>query len=226
MTASSPHNRNSAAPVFQVNKGVNPYYYVELATDSSLFVYGNTGRTSNNWYATWAERLTAPTWQIPVSVWGLLKNASRIYYRIGSTSSAGTGWNDLKMSFYDTEVAYAPFIELQNSSGSGGTGNSGSNPGGNNNSGSASANSLSGSVGLGGVNRPGDVSLIQRLLNEISDADGGAMNSPLGVDGAYGSMTLNAIRRFQTRQEFVASGLVKQNSSCLHMMLNKSGREK
>lgn len=226
MTAPSPYNRNSTAPVFQVNKGANPYYYVELATDSSLFVYGNTSRTSNNWYATWAERLTAPTWQIPVSAWGLLKNAPRIYYRVGSTSSAGNGWNDLKVSFYDAEVASAPFIELQNSAGSGGTGNSGSNPGGNTNPGSASGNSLSGSVGLGGVNRPEDVALIQQLLNEISDADGGAMNSPLGVDGAYGSMTLNAIRRFQTRQEFVAGGLVKQNSSCLHMMLNKSGREK
>ncbi len=225
MTAPSPYSRNSTAPVFQVNKGANPYYYVELATDSSLFVYGNTNRTANNWYATWAERLTAPTWQMPGSAWNLLKNAPRIYYRVGSTSSTGTGWNDHKVSFYDTEAANAPSIELQNPVSAGGSGNPGSNPSGGSNPIPASTNSLSGSVGLGGVNRPEDVALIQQLLNEISDTDGGSMNSPLGVDGAYGSMTLNAIRRFQTRQEFVVSGLVKQNSSCLHMMLNKSGRE-
>ncbi|GAA4440108.1 hypothetical protein GCM10023091_23240 [Ravibacter arvi] len=233
MSATTPYNRtNTTPPTFQVNKGANPYYYVELSTDPSYFVYGNTQRNNSNWYATWAERLSAPTWQMPGSAWNQLKNAQRIFYRVGSTSNGGNGWDNLLVSFYDSDVNNAPFIELQNSDvNSGGSNGANGSANGSNGTtdpgtnGSVSYNSLNGSVGNGGVNRQEDVMLIQQLLNEINDADGGSLASPLQEDGRYGTMTLNAIRRFQTKQEFVATGLVKQNSSCLHMLLNKANRE-
>lgn len=111
MSAPSVLNRQGAAPVFQVNKGANPYYYIELATDYNLFTYGSTGRNSNNFFATWGERFTTPLYQVPDAVWSCLKNAEKIYYKVGSTSSQVGAWDNLKMSF--DNVSEAPFITLQ-----------------------------------------------------------------------------------------------------------------
>ncbi|MEI9947374.1 MAG: caspase family protein [Chitinophagaceae bacterium] len=220
MSASPTYNRQGSAPVFQINKGSNPYYYVELATDKNLFTYNNTARNSNNWFATWGNRFTAATYQIPDSVWNAMKNAERIYYRIGTTSSQAPGWNDLKVSFFDSENTNAPYITLQDTSAGSGNGSGSTSSG----SIMSTTNSISESVGSGGNNRAGDVRTIQQLLNEIRDSDGGSAAIPLSVDGDCGSNTIAAIRRFQTKQEFTVSGLIKSNSSLLHMLLNKSGR--
>lgn len=223
MSASSPYNRQNNAPVFQVNKGSNPYYYVELSTDNSLFTYGNTNRNANNWFATWGDRFTASTYQIPDAVWNKFKSADRIYYRIGSTSSPVGGWNDLKVSFLNDNYAAAPYIALQDAMVTSSNGSNGSSS--SNGNGGTTAEDIHGSVGAGGTNQPDDVRTIQQLLNEISDADGGSSTSPLSVDGVCGNNTISAIRRFQSKQEFAGTGLVKVSSSLLHMLLNKSGHQ-
>ena len=56
---------------------------------------------------------------------------------------------------------------------------------------------VKGSVGLGGLNRPTDVELVQRLLNAVPSAKGGPLPI-LDVDGQCGPLTCGAIRRFQT----------------------------
>jgi hypothetical protein len=58
---------------------------------------------------------------------------------------------------------------------------------------------ISGSVGEGGVNRAADVRTIQEMLNKALPAWGGP-TPKLDVDGACGSLTKNAIRRFQQVQ--------------------------
>ena len=84
---------------------------------------------------------------------------------------------------------------------------------------------INGSVGSGGTNQSEDVKTVQQLLNIINDADGGSATRPLEVDGSCGDNTISAIRRFQAKQEFSGTGLIKTNSSVLHMLLNKSGKE-
>lgn len=54
--------------------------------------------------------------------------------------------------------------------------------------------SIFGSVGLGGINRSGDVRTVQELLNRRTSRLG---LPPLRVDGAIGGKTADAIRRFQ-----------------------------
>jgi len=66
---------------------------------------------------------------------------------------------------------------------------------------------LTGSVGVGGANRKADVTLVQRLLNGVPAARGGA--SPgLDTDGICGPLTGNAIRRFQQANACPADGRI------------------
>ena len=55
------------------------------------------------------------------------------------------------------------------------------------------------SVGLGGANDPPDISEVQRLLDAVPAAQGGATPS-LSVDGICGPATQAAILRFQKTQ--------------------------
>ncbi len=228
MTTSPGYNRQDPAPVFQVNKGSNPYYYVEFSTDNSLFTYNNSNRIffgnpdgkTPNWFATWGDRFTASTYQLPDNVWNTLKNAEKIYYRIGSTSSPSGAWNDLKVSFYGEDYPTAPSITLSDTRSRSGNGSAGSRP-----DAFISSASIHGSVGSDGTNQLDDVKTVQQLLNEIKDSDGGSATAPLSVDGHCDPDTIAAIRRFQNKQEFAGTGLIKINSSLLHMLLNKSGRE-
>jgi hypothetical protein len=61
------------------------------------------------------------------------------------------------------------------------------------------ARSISGSVGLGGVNRKSDSMTVQELLNNVSPEDGGP-SPPLKVDGLPWQKTIAAIKKFQTAQ--------------------------
>lgn len=54
-------------------------------------------------------------------------------------------------------------------------------------------------VGLNGINRPDDVVEIQKALNRVPPAQGGA-DPELTVDGLCGPMTRGAIRTFQAKQ--------------------------
>ncbi len=56
---------------------------------------------------------------------------------------------------------------------------------------------LTASVGrMGGVNRPDDVTKVQKLLNKVPLTEGGP-KVPLAVDGICGQKTIGAIQRFQ-----------------------------
>lgn len=58
------------------------------------------------------------------------------------------------------------------------------------------AKSISASVGLHGVNRDGDVRVVQQLLNQVPSTFGGA--APLlEIDGKCGPLTIGAIQKFQ-----------------------------
>lgn len=62
-----------------------------------------------------------------------------------------------------------------------------------------SITTLTASVGrMGGVNRPDDVTKVQRLLNKVPVTEGGP-KAPLAVDGLCGPKTINAIQTFQLR---------------------------
>jgi hypothetical protein len=53
----SPWKKSDGAPLFQVNKGGNPLYYIELATDRNLFNRDANGgnRTEFNFYASYND---------------------------------------------------------------------------------------------------------------------------------------------------------------------------
>jgi len=61
-----------------------------------------------------------------------------------------------------------------------------------------------GSVGQGGKNNPGDVRLIQRLLNDVAGRGG----ELLKVDGMAGPKTIAAITRFQEKVTGQADGRI------------------
>ena len=58
------------------------------------------------------------------------------------------------------------------------------------------AKSISASVGQNGVNREGDVRVVQQLLNQVPSTFGGPVPL-LDIDGKCGPLTIGAIQRFQ-----------------------------
>jgi hypothetical protein len=80
--------------------------------------------------------------------------------------------------------------------------------------------SISGSVGLGGKNRPDDVRAIQQALNDFSVAEGGP-SPQLAVDGLVGPKTLAAIRKFQSHHLGFSDGRVDPGGPTLSK-LNRS----
>jgi len=228
ITGPSTWNANALAPTFAIDKGSNPKYYVELALDNKLFNYSQFGsqRKDNvNFYATWNDPstnyalLTNDCFQIPVAVWNAFKNASRIYYRMGT--AVDTTWNGLMTTINDSDYANAPYFDLI-ASGS----DSGSNNTDNNNSGDGMDNSsdeehISDSVGNGGANKAVDVRIVQDLLTRISDGDGGSSN--ISVDGQNGPKTMAAIRKFQRANELTESGLVRKDGGTATLLYIQSG---
>jgi metacaspase-1 len=106
------------APSFTVSTGSNRYYIFEAATQPELFDLTNHGleRTSQNFYGTWNDpnvpsRLTATSFTLPQNVWDRLKQAERIYYRIGTTSSL-TGWDNYQVSTSESQTHLAPFLTI------------------------------------------------------------------------------------------------------------------
>ena len=59
---------------------------------------------------------------------------------------------------------------------------------------------LSGSVGRGGVNRPVDVMLVQKLLNNYKIP---GETVPLAIDGKIGTKTISRIEAFQKKVLFI-----------------------
>jgi hypothetical protein len=112
-------------PSFTVSTGSNRYYIFEAATLPELFDITNHGaeRTSENFYGTWNDpnvpsRLTATNFTLPQDTWNRLRQAERIYYRIGTTSSL-TGWDNYQVSTGDTQARLAPSLTITEGSDSG-----------------------------------------------------------------------------------------------------------
>jgi hypothetical protein len=76
------------------------------------------------------------------------------------------------------------------------------------------ADTISASVGAGGVNTQPDVKIIQTLLNQIPAAAGGP-DPDLVVDGLIGNKTITAIKNFQTRHGLVVDGRVDPGQATL-----------
>ena len=66
---------------------------------------------------------------------------------------------------------------------------------------------ISQSVGFGGMNFLEDVKLVQGLLNQVPQTDGGPQ-VPLDEDGIVGPLTIDAIRTFQVASQSVVDGRV------------------
>jgi peptidoglycan hydrolase-like protein with peptidoglycan-binding domain len=78
--------------------------------------------------------------------------------------------------------------------------------------------SITGSVGVGGVNRPDVVRAVQRGLNDLPPGAGGP-TTPLAVDGIAGSHTRGAITGFQKANlGLVADGRVDRNGATNRMI--------
>jgi metacaspase-1 len=111
-------NSNSLPPAFNVNKGSNPYYYVEFATDNVLFDSSGHGseRNAQNFYATWDDATNNnqfyvdAQFEMPQTAWDTLKTADRIYYRLGTTIDSK--WNGWMITVEDSNFQNAPYFSV------------------------------------------------------------------------------------------------------------------
>ena len=79
-----------------MSTGTQQYYVVEVASDYQLFVTRPEGNTAE-FYATYydedaPDRETASSWTLPESAWEAMKEAERLYFRIGTTPGE-SGWD-------------------------------------------------------------------------------------------------------------------------------------
>jgi peptidoglycan hydrolase-like protein with peptidoglycan-binding domain len=77
---------------------------------------------------------------------------------------------------------------------------------------------ISGGVGNGGKNVPGDVRLVQRLLN---DALGKKGHTLLKVDGIVGPKTRSAIENYQKSHSLFTDGRVDQGGPTLKCLIEE-----
>lgn len=230
MSGPASWNADSLPPSFNIDKAGNPQYYVEFATDNKLFDTANheSERTADNFYASWNDAQTNyaldtdNTYTMKAYTWDAMKNAEMIYYRIGSTIDYN--WNGWKVSFADADYSTAPNLQVISST----TGSSGSDAGTGSTDASPSAeedgtgsNRITQSVGSGGDNQKADVKLVQRLLSQISAADGGTPS--ISIDGLCGPGTIAAIKKFQTTNECNPSGLFRPGKGSVILLYIKSG---
>ncbi|HYG39771.1 MAG TPA: caspase family protein [Cytophagales bacterium] len=205
LSAPASWGRNNAAPTFQINKGSNSYYYVEVTSDVQLFNYDQNGhlRSKQNFYGTWendsevSPRLTNTAFQLPMTAWNNLKNNNKLFYRVGTTSSSDPySWDNHMVSLSEGEFDMAKFIQIV-------AVQTPAEP----TPESPQGQTISASVGKGGVNNPADVRMIQELLNQIPENDGGPA-VPLDTDGLIGKKTIRAIEDYQEAQGLSVDGLI------------------
>lgn len=108
--------RTDPPPRFHINPGPQRYYVVEVAADPRLFdATGHLGaRTSGNFYGSWSDQpfQVDPTYQLPAAVWAQLRNAPRLWYRVGA-SARPDDYVDYTVSTTDDMAAMAPSIEIR-----------------------------------------------------------------------------------------------------------------
>jgi hypothetical protein len=232
VSAPSTWNDSALAPTFNINRGSNPFYYVEVATDHNLFNYEASGslRNDDNFYATWNDAsinymlFSSPQYQLPQTVWENLKAADYLYYRIGTT--VDTQWNGWKITTTDADSSSAPYIEITKAEVDPYEPGEPAEPtpditdpieDQDDNEGSR----IVGSVGASGENQHSDVEIIQRLLSQLDSIDGGT--SGVIVDGLCGPGTISAIKTFQKANELNQSGLFRPDKGSVILLYIKSG---
>ncbi|UKJ06229.1 caspase family protein [Solitalea lacus] len=217
-------------PCFNIDKAGNPQYYVEFATDNKLFNAANESeRTAENFYASYSDaqnnyELEADnTYTMKSYTWDAMKNADQIFYRIGSTIDYN--WNGWKVSFSDEDYSSAPSFQViaEDRNSTNGPGVSGEYTG---ESSSEEAtetvgNKIEQSVGKNGTNQRADVKVIQKLLKQVDENEGGT--STLLIDGICGPKTIAAIKKFQTTNELNPSGLFRPGTGSVILLYIKSG---
>jgi len=234
----SPWKKNDGAPLFQVNKGGNPLYYIELATDRNLFNREANGgnRTEFNFYASYSDpsvyeggsflKSNTP-FQLPDAAWQCLKGASKIYYRVGTASD--TKWNNFKVSLADKDYLNAPGFDLVSES----VAPVSPQPAPVTPSPEpteeekTSTITISDSVGKNGVNKMADVKIVQGLLNKVPSAEGG-VNVKLVEDGLIGNKTINAIKGFQMYYGYDSGsdfGIVTPDGDTFYELVAEASRD-
>jgi subtilisin family serine protease len=113
--APSVWSRVDGPPTFHVDPTPNLYYIVEVATQPDLFDAAGYGalRNADNFYGSWSDSAfqTNATYALPAAVWARLRLADRLWYRVGSSSSA-TAYVDYVVSAPDDMGATAPSISI------------------------------------------------------------------------------------------------------------------
>ncbi|WP_420553173.1 caspase family protein [Tenacibaculum aiptasiae] len=225
-------NTADGIPEFEIIKGANNYYYIEIVNDEQLFDYGyweNNGNSQNSFFSwddsTVSNRLTSNRFSIPLHVWNQLRESSTLYVRIGTTSSANDSEWDNHMVSESTPSMQIVSSNHSNNNNSNNNPINNNNPidnGDDNNGYTDLSQSLSGSVGARSENKPSDVLLVQSLLNKVPISEGGP-TTQLKEDGKYGSKTRNAIARFQRNQDLVASGRIEPDDLTFTQLKLMSG---
>ncbi len=105
--------RSATAPDFRVDTQGAPYYVVEFATSLPLFDGDSPSRNSGNFYGSWSDspllQASNGFYPMPNSAWNAMKQADRIYFRVGTTTSQ-TGYENYRTS--DDSAASGPSLTL------------------------------------------------------------------------------------------------------------------
>lgn len=104
--------RIGAAPHFVVNAGPGRFFVVEVATAAELFDWTNhrDERSGDNFYGSWSDTslMQGNSYDLPSPVWQRMRNARRLYYRIGSTPNEH--YDDYQVSGKDDDGEAIPAI--------------------------------------------------------------------------------------------------------------------
>ncbi len=110
----------SEPPAFTIRTGANPFFAVEVATDWRLLDGDRPGMAADAsafFSSARAGLLEAgpsaeTTYTLPDEAWRRLRNASRLFYRVLTTSALGSDWPDRDASTDDEAAAEVPAIEI------------------------------------------------------------------------------------------------------------------
>lgn len=99
--------RSNRPPQFQVNRGPNGFYAVEVASTPS-FMLEREG-LGDDFFATYFDDnpnrrfISSSTYELPEDVWSRMKSAPRLFYRIW-TSSSDQSWDNVDASTTDDDL--------------------------------------------------------------------------------------------------------------------------
>jgi hypothetical protein len=106
-------SRNGEPPVFRIETPPDAGYAVEVATRPEAFDPAShpDARSADRFFGSWREGplLKGSRYALPGPVWGRMKSASRLYFRL-LTSDRATEWSNAQVTTPDQEWESAPFL--------------------------------------------------------------------------------------------------------------------